>query len=117
MGRPERRKYTRLPIKLALSYRKAGATAGRSHRGCTLNASPGGLCFHTTAGILKSSNLLQLELSIPPTAGILEFGGRISGLAKVLRTENMQALGSKSGATSSGQRVAVQFCHRPTLCM
>ena len=117
MGRIERRRHTRLSIKLAVSYRRVDDTAGTSHRGYTLNASAGGLYFQTPASTFKPSNLLQVELSIPPTPGILEFGGRISGFAKVLRAERVAALSTGSSLPAGGYGVAVQFCQRPRLCM
>jgi len=117
MGRAERRKYTRLSIKLAVSHRRVDDTAGTSHRGYALNASPGGLYFQTPACGFKPGNLLQVELSVPPTAGIIEFGGRISGFAKVSRTERVEALTIGSGTPAGGYGVAVEFCQRPRLCM
>lgn len=110
MDRAERRKYKRLPLKLDLSCRKVGPTPEKFHTGCTVNAGPGGLYFETSAASFKPDNLLpgnllRVELSIPPTAGLLELGGRISGFARVLRASNIydSLLSAKYG-------VAVEFC-------
>lgn len=117
VGGSEKRKHRRLSVNLDLSYRKVDSTDGTSHRGCTLNAGPGGLYFQTPAGPFKPGSLLQVELSIPPTAGILEFGGRISGFAKVLRVERGGVLSPGGSSPAGGCGVAVQFCGRPTLSM
>ena len=88
MSRSEKRKYRRLPMKLDLSCRKAGSPAEKSYTGYTVNVSPGGLYFETETETFKPGNLLKVELSIPPTVGLLESGGRFSGFARVLRTYN-----------------------------
>ena len=117
MDRFERRKYKRLPIKLALSCCKVGSAAEEFHRGCTINVSPGGLYFATPAGIFKPGKLLKIELSIPPTAGVLEFGGRISGFADVLRTHNICDPLTDVNLPSARYGVALKFCQPPKLCM
>ncbi len=115
MGRAERRKYKRLPVKLHLSCRKVGSTPEEFHTGCTVNVSPGGMFFETAAGSFKPGNLLpgnllRVELSIQPTVGLLEVGGRISGFAKVLRTFNVD-----DSLLSAKYGVAVEFCQSPKL--
>jgi len=117
MDRFERRKYKRLPIKLALSCCKVGSAAERFHRGCTINVSPGGLYFATPAGVFKPGKLLKIELSIPPTAGVLEFGGRISGFANVLRTHNISDPHTDANLLSAKYGVALKFCQPPKICM
>ncbi|UCE99858.1 MAG: PilZ domain-containing protein, partial [Planctomycetota bacterium] len=80
MNRPEKRKYKRVPITLDLSCRKVDSPDEKLYLGHTVNVSPGGLYFETTVDTFEQGNLLKVELSIPPAAGLLEFGGRISGL-------------------------------------
>lgn len=116
MNTPEKRKYKRLPIRLDLSYRKVGSTQEKSHTGYTVNVSPGGLYFETMTGAFEPGNLLKVELSIPPKAGLLEFGGRISGFAKVLRTHNISELQEDTDLRSGGYGVALEFCNAPKLC-
>jgi hypothetical protein len=108
MNCPEKRKFRRLPITLDLSCRKVGSSEEQFHKGCTINVSPGGLYFETAENIFALGELLKVELSIPPTAGLLEFGGRISGFGKVLRT----GLVSSSGKYGT----ALEFCRSPKLC-
>ncbi|MGA1979706.1 MAG: PilZ domain-containing protein [Sedimentisphaerales bacterium] len=102
----EKRKFKRLQISLGLSCRKVGSTEEKLHNGCTVNVSPGGLYFETADNVFEPGNLLKVELTIPPTAGLLEFGGRISGFGRVLRT-----------CLHSGRYgVALEFCRSPKLC-
>lgn len=109
MGNIEKRKYKRLPIKLDLSCRQSGSTGGTFHTGRTVNVSPGGLYFESKDEAFKPGNLLKIELSIPPTLGLLELGGSISGFGKVLRIRNI--CDSRSGADLSSAKsgVALEF--------
>jgi len=118
----EKRKYQRLPIRLDLSCRKVGSAAERWHIGRTMNVSPGGLYFQTDSGAFEPGSLVNVELSIPPTTGILEYGGRISGFARVLRAddigpaEDRPAPLRKGGLSSARYGVAAEFCHPLKLC-
>jgi len=117
MDRFERRKYKRLPIRLTLLCCKMGTAGEKSYRGCTINVSPGGLYFETPVGIFKPGKLTKIELSIPPTAGVLELGGMISGFANVLRTINIRDSHTKANLPFARYGVAVKFCQRPKLRM
>jgi hypothetical protein len=117
MDGPERRTYKRSRKELALSYRKIAPTDQISHGGQTSNVSPGGLYFRTRSTTLKPGNLVAVEVSIPPTAGVLEFGGKISGLARVLRAHKICDLGPDVHSPAGTCGVAVEFCQRPKLSM
>ena len=117
MARPERRKHRRLPIKIPLSCSKIGSTAEKAHKGLTVNVSPGGLYFQTPATTFKGGSLVRVELSIPPTTGVLEFGGTISSFAKVLRTHRIQDSHTSTGFLPSKYGVALEFCQSPKLSM
>jgi hypothetical protein len=71
--------------------------------------------YFETIATFEPGNLLEVELSIPPTPGVLEFGGKMAGFARVIRAQNIGA--SETGERSSGERfgVAVQFCGVPKL--
>jgi hypothetical protein len=118
----EKRKYQRLPIILDLSCCKVGSAAEKWHSGRTMNVSPGGLYFQTDSGAFEPGSLLNVELSIPPTTGLLEYGGRISGFARVLRaddvspTEDRPARLRRGGLSSARYGVAAEFCHSLKLC-
>ena len=107
MDRSEKRRHRRLGARYNISCRKVGSAAHIFYDGYTVNVSPGGLYFETSAGIFEQGNLLKVELSIPPTSGLLEFGGKIAGFAKVLRTDS----------ASGRHGVALQFCRSPKLCI
>jgi hypothetical protein len=107
MDRSEKRRHKRLGTKYNISCRKVGSTDNISYDGHTVNISTGGLYFETPTETFEQGNLLQVELSIPPTSGLLEFGGKIAGFAKVLRTDS----------TSGRYSVALQFCRPPKLCI
>ena len=109
MDRPEKRQHRRLGAQYNISCRKVGSTADTSYDGFTVNVSPGGVYFETETETetFMPGNLLTVELSIPPTSGLLEFGGKIAGFAKVLRTDS----------ASGRYGVALQFCHPPKLCI
>jgi len=118
----EKRKYRRLPISLDLSCRKVGSTSEKWHIGRMMNVSSGGLYFQTDSGAFEPGSLLNVELSIPPTTGLLEYGGRISGFARVLRaddvspTEDRPARLRRGGLSCARYGVAAEFCHSLKLC-
>ena len=107
MDRPEKRRHRRLGAQYNISCRKVGSTAHTSYDGHTVNVSPGGVYFQTETETetFMPGNLLTVELSIPPTSGLLEFGGKIAGFAKVLRTDS----------ASGKYGVALEFCRPPKL--
>jgi len=116
MRRSEKRKYKRLPIKLGLSCCKVGSAAGKLYTGSTVNVSPGGLYFETAADAFQPGNLVEIKLSIPPTAGLLEYGGRISALARVLRANSICDSHTDSKLSSDRYGVALELCRPPKLC-
>ncbi len=116
MNSAERRKFKRLAITLDLSCRKAGSTAEKFHKGCTVNVSPGGLYFETATDTFKAGGILKVELAIPPTEGLLEFGGRISGYGRVLRTCGICDSRTDSNLHSERFGIALEFCRSPKLC-
>ena len=113
----ERRKYKRLGAKFDISCREVGSAAERAYIGCTVNVSPGGLYFKTEIATFKPGSLLEVKLSIPPRQGLLEFGGRISGFARVLRTDNIYESAGGTDLTFGKYGVALQFCRSPKLCI
>jgi len=117
MDGTERRKYKRLGAEFDISYREVGSAKEQFHSGSTVNVSPGGLYFETESAPFKQGSLLEVELSIPPRRGLLEFGGRISGFARVLRTDNIYESARGKDLTFGKYGVALQFCRSPRLCM
>ena len=115
MDGTERRKFKRFGAKFDISYREVGPVAEQSHLGCTVNVCPGGLYFETESAGFKPGSLLEVKLSVPPKRGLLELGGRISGFARVIRTDNIPA--EDTDLASGKYGVAVQFCRSPKLCL
>lgn len=113
----ENRRHQRLPMRLNVLCRKVGQSADKLYKGRTLNISTGGVLFETQGGdgVFERGDLLNLDLSVPPTNGLLEFGGRISGFARVVRTSNLSDCNRPglSGLAKFG--VAVEFCQLPRL--
>lgn len=110
MDGSERRKYRRLGARFEMSYSKIGSQIEEFQSGRTINISPGGMYFEVTAGTFEPGTLLKVELSIPPTSGQLEFGGRISGFARVLRTDAIREFSPNTNSSSKGCTVALEFC-------
>ena len=117
MDGSEKRKYRRLGAKFDISCSKVGSLTGQSHSGCTVNVSPGGLYFETTIHTFERGNLLKVELSIPPTPGLLQFGGKIAAFAKVLRIDNVCKSPAGTDSASGRCGIALQFCRPPKLCI
>jgi hypothetical protein len=117
MDRHNKRKYERLKAKFEISYRRIGSISDQTHEGSTVNISPGGLYFRTKADTFKRGDLLKIELLVPPKSGLLEFGGKMAGFAKVLRADPI--FNSRAGDDSSGydHGIALQFCRPPKLCV
>jgi hypothetical protein len=110
MGASNKRKYKRLPIKLDLLYCQVDSPTKESHEGSTVNVGPGGLYFETAADVFKLGSLLKVELSIPPTSGLLEFGGGMSGLGRILRVHTIGGSRTDTELPSVRSGVALEFC-------
>jgi len=108
----ERRKFQRIDKKLDITCRTVGNCCDKSYLAYTVNVCPGGIYFETEHGDFAPGNIINLKLSIPPTEGLLEFGGKISGYAKVLRTIH---IGGHVPSRKHG--IAVEFCEPPKLCL
>ena len=99
-----------MPITLDLTCRKVGSPDEKLYTGSTANISPGGLYFETAIDTFIPGNLINVELSIPPTAGLLEFGGRVSGIGNILRIHNIMNSQTNSNLPDDRYGVAVEFC-------
>ncbi len=115
MDRVEKRAYRRLDARYNISYRKVGSMVDKFHSGCSANVSSGGLYLETGADALKRGELLKVELAVPPTPGLLEFGGKIGGFARVLRADKICDGGESKTLASARYGVALQFCRPPKL--
>jgi len=114
----ERRLYRRIPLKLAVLCQKAGLMEGRLYTGNTINVCPGGVLMEINGAGLDVGELVNLELAVPPTQGLLEFGGRFSTYARILRIQSPLHKPPEevmAGEGSDIHRIAMEFCEVPRL--
>ncbi len=117
MDRLEKRGHKRLGAAYNISCRKIGSSSNYLYEGCTVNVSTGGLYFETPDNVFEKGELWKVELTIQPTPGLLEFGGKIAGFAKVIRTCNVTDSAIGAGSYPGRYGVAVEFCRPPKLCV
>ncbi len=110
----ERRSHQRLPLRLAVLCQRVGSPGAGIYTGNTVNVSPGGMLMEINDCRIKQGELLNVEMSVPPTEGLLEYGGRFSSYARVIRIEAPPSIrpGDRASATLS---VALEFCESPKL--
>jgi len=109
----DRRSHKRLPVKFSVLCQKVGLSDGRFYSGNTVNVSPGGMLVEVANAQLKDGELVSVEMTVPPTEGLLEYGGSFSGYARVVRVHQSQA--AMSSRSSPANAVAVEFCESPRL--
>lgn len=112
----EKRDHKRLPLKLEVVCRKVGTPSVMAYTGNSVNVSPGGMLLEVQGRGLGAGDLISIEMSVPPTEGLLEYGGRFTSYARVLRindTANPQGPNRKRG--SFAQKIALEFCESPKL--
>ena len=113
-NRADRRKHTRLPLKLSVLCQKVGVSANQVYSGETVNVSPGGMLIDINHSQLDEGDLLNVEMSVPPTKGLLEYGGRFSSYARIIRVDAHRSSGHTKAA-SIAQTIALEFCESPKL--
>ncbi|MHC4291943.1 MAG: PilZ domain-containing protein [Planctomycetota bacterium] len=106
----DRRVHKRFPLKLSIFCQKVGLSGNKLIPGRTVNVSPGGLLVEMKGGNLINGELLSVEMSVPPTEGLLDFGGSFSSYARVVRSDNHQ-----DSEESSEKVAALEFCDSPKL--
>ena len=109
----DRRSHKRLPVKFSVLCQKVGLSDGRFYSGNTVNVSPGGMLVDVANSQLKDGELVSVEMTVPPTEGLLEYGGSFSGYARVVRVHQSQA--AMSSRSSPANAIAVEFCESPRL--
>jgi hypothetical protein len=114
----ERRQYRRIPLKLAVLCQKAGLMEGRLYTGNTVNICPGGVLMEINGAGLQVGELVNLEMAVPPTEGLLEYGGRFSTYARILRIQPPRHASPDEVMAGEGSdlfRIAMEFCEVPRL--
>lgn len=117
MDRYEKRACQRLGATFEITCHRIGSQASQACEGFTENVSPGGIYFRTKTECFERGDLLKVELSIPPKSGILEFGGKMAGFAKVLRSETISSCSSDNATSDRHYGVALQFCRPLKFCI
>ena len=106
----DRRRHRRFPLKLSILCQKVGHSRREMITGKTVDVSPGGMLVQVNSDNIAEGDLLSIEMSVPPTEGLLDFGGSLSSHARVVRSGNHQF---QEGADK--KTVALEFCDSPQL--
>lgn len=101
-------------MKLTVLYQFMNSPDGGLRKGDTLNVSTGGLLMETCQNGVSAEigHLMKIDLQAPAAGGLFELGGRISGVARVIRVLG-ELPGSRMPTRSDRCRIALQFCQRP----
>jgi len=105
----EKRRHQRLPLRFSVLCQKVGVPVGKIYTGTSIDVSPGGMLIDFNTNALKHGELLSVEMSIPPTKGILEYGGRFSGYARAIRIDKSDPI-QMAKSNSAAQTIALEFC-------
>lgn len=108
----DRRIHKRLQLKISVLCQTVGICGGTAFTGKTIDVSPGGILVEFNSRGLSDGQLLSIEMSVPPTEGLLEYGGRFSSYARVVRLEEAKA-GVGPDSSSLVQTAALEFCQSP----
>ena len=109
----ERRTHERHQLRLDVFCQTVGLAGGRFYSGNTIDVSPGGVLLEINEPGLGIGQLLSVDMPVPPTQGLLDYGGRFSGYARVVRIEEPQA--DRLRQNGSIQAIALEFCQSPKL--
>ncbi|MCD4830927.1 MAG: hypothetical protein K8R02_03850 [Anaerohalosphaeraceae bacterium] len=111
----ERRRHRRLPLKLEVFCQKVGAESCGLLRAEAVNIAPGGVLLQSSQlAEASEGDLFSLELEIPASDDNLEFGGRFSGFARVVRAIEQSRERDRFCPTLK-KHIALEFCARPKL--
>lgn len=109
----DRRRHKRFPLKLSIFCQRVGLSGGRLYTGRTINVSPGGILAEMKSNELREGELLSVEMTVPPTEGLLEFGGSFSSYARVVR--NRPDVQAETASAPYAEVLALEFCDSPKL--
>lgn len=106
----DRRVHRRFPLKLSILAQKVGLSGGELVAGRTVNVSPGGMLVEVNSGDAVKGELLNVEMSVPPSVGLLDFGSMLSSHVRVVRSDE-----SKDSEGTTEKVIALEFCDSPKL--
>jgi hypothetical protein len=99
-------------MRLDLWCHKVGSPQEESYAARTVDVSAGGVFFESGYHPFEAGDVLRVEMSVPATTGFLEGGGRIFGMARVLRIRKPC---SEKELGGGGYSAALEFCEPPKL--
>ncbi len=115
-GKGDKRDHKRLPLRFNVLCHKVGTPTATAYTGNSVNVSPGGMLMEVHGCGLGLGDLISIEMSVPPTEGLLEYGGRFTSYARVLRiNEIANPSGPSRKRGSLAQKIALEFCESPKL--
>lgn len=109
----DRRRHGRFPLKLSIFCQRVGYSGSKLFIGRTIDVGPGGILAEMKSNELQHGELLSVEMNVPPTEGLLEFGGSFSSYARVVRTHSEEDAIQRE--SSLAKVVALEFCDSPKL--
>ena len=111
----ERRIHERHQLKIDVFCQTVGLSGGRFYSGSTVDVSPSGALIEIYETGLDIGQLVSVDMPIPPSEDMLDYGGRFSGYARVVRIENQQENNIRRDLST--QAIALEFCQSPRLQM
>ena len=111
-----RRSHERLALNLNVLCQTVGMTSPKAFAGTTVDVSTGGALIELDNAKLADGQLLSIEMTLPPTEGLLEYGGRFTSYARVSRVSQPKHVPS-TRASSAIRKVALEFCKPPKLSL
>ena len=110
----ERRINVRHGLKLPVICNKVGIPTGKLYTGTTVDVSSGGALIDINTDGFKQGELVNIEMPIPPTEGLLEYGGKFSSYGRVLRVHEPKS-GTAADRAAVVHTIAFEFCESPKL--
>ena len=111
----ERRIHQRHQLKLDVFCQTVGLAGGRFYSGSTVDVSPSGVLVEIYETGLGIGQLISVDMPVPPGEDMLDYGGRFSGYARVVRIEGSQENSIRRDLST--QAIALEFCQSPKLQM
>ena len=109
----DRRRHRRLSLRLEVLFRRVDSSVADARSGKTLNVSTGGMLIEINnhEHDYRTDELLSIDMSVEPSEGMLEYGGKLSNHARVVRIHTASERDHKNPKT----QIALQFCEPPKL--
>ncbi len=103
---PERRKHRRLQMHLPLEFSRVAEPSAGQYHSVSRDVSTGGIYFETAMDELRKGELLDIKMTIPPGEGHFPYQGRVSSIARVVRTQKPSASAQRTANLRMGVGVA-----------